>query len=53
MNRNALVMEAPAPVIAVYSPQDAMIRKALILLARGQCPINDSSLEMIPYIIPK
>ena len=53
MNRNALVIDAPAPVIAAYSPQAEIIKNALDILPRGLCPKNDSILERIPYIIPR
>ena len=47
MNRNALVMEGPAPVIKVNSPHAHIASNALILYAIREFPITERILVKI------
>lgn len=53
MNRNALEIDGPAPVAAVYIPQRQMISVDLAFLADGLFPRNESRYDMRLYIIPR
>lgn len=48
MNRNALVIEAPAPVAAVYVPHAMIRNNALIFFAAGLLPATESMDDIVP-----
>lgn len=53
MNSNARIMDAPAPVAAVYIPHIVMVINARILLAFALWPSIVRSFELIPYMMPR
>ena len=53
MNRKARTMDGPAPTASVYIPHMAHMLKDLMICAFCVFPSTDSTLKMIPYMIPR
>ena len=53
MNRNALTIDAPAPVARVYRPHARTIVIERAARAEGLFPSTESSFVRMPYIIPR